>query len=123
MAMFRSRDWISLIYLLQLQQMLQFALSLYKWKEAEKKRWVYEIINVEAAFLERDMEEQIGIKWPDGFLEFGFETQETMKNKCVKLEKAMYGSVLKSVCYQKINDFVFSVSRLKTERLADDDEQ
>ena len=38
-----------------------------------------EIIDVEAALLEGDMEERIYIEWPDGVLEFGFETQETMK--------------------------------------------
>ena len=70
-----------------------FALSLYKWDKSEEIRWVCEIIDVEAAFLEGDMEEQIYIEWPDGVLDFGFETQETMKNKCIKLEKAMYGTV------------------------------
>jgi hypothetical protein len=39
------------------------------------------------------MDEQIYIEWANGVLEFGFETQEPMKNKCIRLEKAMYGTV------------------------------
>ena len=49
--------------------------------ESEDKLWVREIIDVEAAFLEGDMDEQIYIEWANGVLEFGFETQEPMKNK------------------------------------------
>ena len=56
------------------------------------KIWVCKIIDVEAAFLEGDPKEQIYTEWSDGVLEFGFETQETMKDKCISLEKGMYGT-------------------------------
>jgi hypothetical protein len=71
-----------------------FALLLYKWDKFKDKRCVCEIIDVEAAFLvEGDMDEQIYIELPDGVFDFGFETQETMKNKSIRLEKALYGTV------------------------------
>ena len=70
-----------------------FTLSLYKWDMFKDKRFVCQIIDVEAAFLEGDMDEQIYIEWQDGVLEFDFETQETMKNKCIRLEKTLYGTV------------------------------
>jgi hypothetical protein len=64
-----------------------FAITLYT------KDFVCEIVDVEAAFLEADMDEQIYIEWPEGVAEFGYETDETIHRDCILLDKAMYGTV------------------------------
>ena len=33
------------------------------------------------------------IEWPDGILDYGFESVDTIKSTCILLEKAMYGTV------------------------------
>jgi hypothetical protein len=57
------------------------------------KGWGVEMIDIEAAFLEADLDEDIYIEWPEGLEEFGYFTSEEMENECLKLEKAMYGCV------------------------------
>jgi hypothetical protein len=57
------------------------------------KGWGVEMIDIEAAFLEADLDEDIYIEWPEGLAEFGYFTNEEMENECLKLEKAMYGCV------------------------------
>jgi hypothetical protein len=52
-----------------------------------------EVIDVEAAFLEADLDEQIFIEWPDGVVEFGFEDESDVEEYCILLSKAMYGTV------------------------------
>jgi len=44
-----------------------FAITLYN------KRWVCELVDVEAAFLEADLDEDIYMEWPEGINEFEFE--------------------------------------------------
>ena len=58
-----------------------------------KKTWTLEIIDVEASFLEGDLEEDIYLEWPEGVIEFGFEDQNVISEYCIKLNKAMYGTV------------------------------
>jgi len=71
-----------------------FYVTLYHWHQHVKDRWICEIIDVKAAFLEgKDMHESICIEWPDGILDDGFESIYTIKNTCILLEKAMYGMV------------------------------
>jgi Reverse transcriptase (RNA-dependent DNA polymerase) len=70
-----------------------FAITLYNWNAFKCDCWTCEIIDVEAAFLEGDMEEKIYIEWPDGILDFGFENEKEIKQTCILLEKAMYGTV------------------------------
>ena len=48
---------------------------------------------MEAAFLEGDMDESIYIEWPDGILDYGFESVDTIKITYILLEKAMNGTV------------------------------
>ncbi len=45
-----------------------FAIALYY------KEWTIEVIDVEAAFLEADLEEAVYIDWPEGVTELGFES-------------------------------------------------
>jgi hypothetical protein len=51
------------------------------------------VIDVEAAFLEADLEEDIYIEWPDGVLDYGFEDESEVADNCILLDKAMYGTV------------------------------
>ena len=72
-----------------------FAITLYygghKNKPAEC--WIYEVIDVEAAFLEADMDENIFIEWPEGVEEFGYVTEQELQTSCILLDKAMYFTV------------------------------
>ena len=70
-----------------------FNIILYNWYQHVKDRWICEIIDVETAFLEGDMDESIYIEWPDGILDYGFESVDTIRNTCILFEKAMYGTV------------------------------
>ena len=56
-------------------------------------KWTCEIVDVEAAFLNADLHEDLFIEYPEGVVELGFETQETTLNFCILLDKAMYGAV------------------------------
>jgi hypothetical protein len=64
-----------------------FAFVLYK------KNWVCEIVDVEAAFLNADLDEDLYIEYPEGVVEFGFESEATTRSNCILLDKAMYGAV------------------------------
>ena len=52
-----------------------------------------EAIDIEAAFLEADLDEDVFIEWPEGLVEFGYMTKEEQDGMCIQLGKAMYGCV------------------------------
>ena len=52
-----------------------------------------EIADVQTAFLHGDLEEEIFIKIPPGYKEFLSESEETINEKFLKLEKSTYGLV------------------------------
>ena len=70
-----------------------FAITLYNHSKDVNERWICEIVDVEAAFLEGDMDEAIYIGWPEGIEELGYETKADTENYCILLKKAMYGTV------------------------------
>ena len=55
--------------------------------------WICEVVDVEAAFLEGDVEEDVFLEWPDGVLDIGFEDQDTIDENCILLKKGMNGKV------------------------------
>jgi hypothetical protein len=57
------------------------------------KNWVCEIVDVEAAFLNADLDEDLFIDYSNGVVDFGFETKQTTQDFCILLDKAMYGAV------------------------------
>ena len=59
----------------------------------EENDWTVEAIDIKAAFLEADLEENEFIEWPEGLVEFGYMTSEEQEDKCIQLGKAMYGCV------------------------------
>jgi hypothetical protein len=65
------------------------AVVLYMWK----KMWVTEVIDVEAAFLEAKLREEVYLEWPFGLYEFGYITYEELVDYIILLERAMYGLV------------------------------
>ena len=58
-----------------------------------QERFVCEIVDITAAFLKADLDEEIYIEWPDGIADFHYENKSTMTENCIRLDKAMYGTV------------------------------
>ena len=57
------------------------------------KEWTCEVIDIEAAFLEGDIDEPIFVEWPDGITELGFVSEKDAEANCIELKKSMYGNV------------------------------
>ena len=55
--------------------------------------WVCEVIDIEAAFLEGDINEPMYIEWPEGMVELGFISERENVETCAELQKGMYGNV------------------------------
>jgi hypothetical protein len=61
------------------------------------------MLDIEAAFLEATLDEDVYISWPEGLVMFGFVDEEETRNTCLKLEKAMYGAVQAPLAFWKEN--------------------
>jgi len=59
----------------------------------QEDRCVREVIDIEAAFLEGDIDVPMFIEWPEGMVEMGFMTLEEFQETCAELQKGMYGNV------------------------------
>jgi hypothetical protein len=59
------------------------AMFLYYYYRDKKSNWDLEIFDVEAAFLNADLDKQVFIEWSQGMLELGFITEEDKVNKCI----------------------------------------
>ncbi len=57
------------------------------------KLWILEMFDVEAAFLNADLDRPMYVEWPEGMVELGFMTQEEVEKYCIQLDRAMYGNV------------------------------
>jgi hypothetical protein len=68
---------------------LLLAIALYRQQED----WIVECLDIEAAFLEGDIDKPIYIEYPEGMDELGFVTRNEMYTHCVELRKSMYGNV------------------------------
>ena len=53
------------------------------WKNDEK--WNCKMFDVEAAFLNAELEIPMYLEWPDEMKKLGFITEEEEKTKCIKL--------------------------------------
>ncbi|GAX17144.1 hypothetical protein FisN_UnNu082, partial [Fistulifera solaris] len=58
-----------------------------------KDKWIAELIDVEAAFLEAGLDEEVYLEWPYGLVEFGYITEEEAREYVILLDRAMYGLV------------------------------
>jgi Reverse transcriptase (RNA-dependent DNA polymerase). len=56
-----------------------------------KKGWRIDVVDIEASFLNADLDEVIYVEWPEGVLELGYVTEEITKKYCIRSRKAMYG--------------------------------
>ena len=59
----------------------------------EEKQWICEMFDVEAAFLNAELEIPMYLEWPEEMQRLGFISEEEEKTKCIKLIKSMYGNV------------------------------
>src|SRR5688572_26083261 len=66
------------------RMMIMFAL------QKHKKDWICETIDIEAAFLEGDIEESTFMKWPPGMKELG-QIDESFRRdtNCIRLKKSI----------------------------------
>jgi hypothetical protein len=62
-----------------------------------------DMINIEAEFLEGDMDKSTFIEWPAGMLELGFTTEEEFNESCIQLLKSMYRNMDVAVKLFKTN--------------------
>jgi len=69
--------------------LIRILLSIVLWKD--KEGWVKEMIDIEAGFLEADLDKDIYNKVPKGLIELGYYKEEELEGKCIKLGKAIYG--------------------------------
>jgi Reverse transcriptase (RNA-dependent DNA polymerase)/Zinc knuckle len=67
------------------------AMALFRQKEG----WTIEMIDIEAAFLNAELESDrpVYAEWPEGMVELGFISEDERKTNCIKLTRAMYGGV------------------------------
>ena len=70
-----------------------FVLVLYYHRDIEEQSWTCKVVNVEAAFLDAEVDNKTFIEWPKGFQELGFESTNVTQDYCIQLGKAMYGTV------------------------------
>ena len=57
------------------------------------KGWELEMFDIEAAFLNADIETRMFINWPAGLEELGFITPDKREKYCIELGKSMYGDI------------------------------
>jgi hypothetical protein len=68
---------------------LLLSIALYKQEE----NWTAECLDIEAAFLEGELDKPIYIEFPEGMDLLGFVTTDEMESHCIELGKSMYGNV------------------------------
>ena len=60
------------------------------------------MFDVEAAFLNAELETPMYLEWSELMKELGFMTEEEERNKCIKLVRSMYGNVDAALRWQKV---------------------
>jgi hypothetical protein len=63
--------------------------------------WILELFDVEAAFLNSEVENETYIEWPEGMVELGFITEKEKQEYCIRLKKAMYGNIDAPLCWMR----------------------
>ena len=59
------------------------------------------MFDVEAAFLNAELETPMYLEWPESMKELGFITEKEERKKCIKLVRSMYGNVDAALRWQK----------------------
>lgn len=65
----------------------------------QDKGWVFETIDIKAAFLEGSIEEFTFMEWLPGSVKLGYISKKERKNKCIRLKKSIYGNVDAALCF------------------------
>ena len=65
------------------------------------KKWICHMIDVQAAFLESEIDEDLWVVWPEGSVELGIITEKEKNTTCAKLLKAQYGCAQAPRCWYK----------------------
>ena len=78
---------------------IQILLLYTLWKS--KEGWGCEMFDVEAAFLNAELENVMYLAWPEYMVELGFITQQQKEKECIKLVRSMYGNVDAALRWQK----------------------
>ena len=72
-------------------------------------RWVCELVDIEAAFLEGRLKTKAYLQLPPGLVELGFMSQEEFDTTCIELKGGMYGNVDAALLYfVRFRDFATS---------------
>ena len=59
----------------------------------DEQSWIIEVVDVEAAFLEAEIDQEVFIEWPPGSVELGLCTESEYETYCIMLGRSMYGNV------------------------------
>jgi hypothetical protein len=79
-----------------------------------KENWLLEMFDVEAAFLNADLENKQFIEWPLGMDTLGYITAQEKDEKCIELQKAMYGNIDSPLRWMKtFSKFLMEVLKLE----------
>ena len=64
--------------------------------------WICKMSDVEAAFLNAELETPMYLEWPESMRELRFITEEEERGKCTKLVRLMHGNVDAALRWQKV---------------------
>jgi hypothetical protein len=59
----------------------------------EEDNWICEVFDVEAAFLNAELDIEMFAEWPEGSVELRFLTQQEYDKYCIKMLKSQYSNV------------------------------
>ena len=65
------------------------------------KGWELEMFDIEAAFLNADIETRMFVNWPAGLEELGFITPEEREKYCIELGTSMYGDIVAPIRWMR----------------------
>ena len=86
----------------------------------EKLNWFCEMFDVEAAFLNAELEIPMYLEWPEEMRKLGFINELEEKTKCIKLVRSMYGNVDAALRWMKAFIEVCTNDQLKCKQSAVD---
>ena len=72
---------------------LLIVIFLHMKKFAKKTKWVLEMFDVEAAFLNAEIDQRMFIEFPQGMEELGFIEPGERDKYCIELNRTMYGDI------------------------------
>jgi len=77
--------------------------------------WSAHAIDIEAAFLESELEERCFVEWPEGLVELGFISADEKLTTCIELMRAQYGTKTGPRCwYKKLNKILAAIGLVRS---------